>query len=88
MRPERIGYRLALLREAHGLKSSEMADMLGIERTYWSRFEGGKRPITESVAALLVDRFGVTLDFLILGRWDRLPLELSQRLRAVASRKS
>lgn len=88
MRPERIGYRLTLLREAHDLKPSEMADMLGIERTYWSRFEGGKRPITESIAALLVDRFGVTLDFIILGRWDRLPLELSQRLREVASKKS
>jgi transcriptional regulator with XRE-family HTH domain len=81
MRPERIGHRLYLLRAALGLKSTEMADTLGIERTYWSRFEGGKRPITDTVAALLVDRFGVTLDFLILGRWDRLPLDLAQKMR-------
>lgn len=88
MRPERIGYRLQLLREAHNLKPAEMADMLGIERTYWSRFEKGRRAITEAHAALLVHKFGVTLDFLILGRWDRLPLELSERMRAVERSKS
>lgn len=51
LRPERIGARLALLREALGYRPAEMADALGIERTYWSRFEGGKRAITESIAA-------------------------------------
>jgi hypothetical protein len=83
MRPERIGHRLMLLREALGMSPSEISDLLGIERTYWSRFENGKRPITEAVAALLVARFNVTLDFLILGRWDTLPFELAQKMRAV-----
>lgn len=88
MRPERIGHRLMLLREALGLKPAEIADMLGIERTYWSRFEGGRRAITETVAALLVDRFGVTLDFIILGRWDRLPLDLATLMRDLDTKKS
>jgi plasmid maintenance system antidote protein VapI len=88
MRPERIGHRLMLLRIALDMKPAEISDMLGIERTYWSRFEGGKRPITDQVAALLVDRFGVTLDFLILGRWDRLPLDLAQRMRALEAKNS
>lgn len=88
MTPERIGYRLTLLREALGLRPSEIADMLGIERTYWSRFEGGKRAITDAVAAQLVERFGVSLDFLILGRWDRLPLELAERMRVVEATKN
>lgn len=88
MRPERIGARLKLLREALGLKPSEMADLLGIERTYWSRFEGGKRAITEPIAALLVDRFGVSLDFVILGRWGGLPMDLAAKMRAVSSDKS
>lgn len=87
MTPERIGHRLMLLREALGLKPSEIADRLGIERTYWSRFEGGNRAITESVAALLVERFGVTLDFLILGRWDKLPFDLADTMRAIDARK-
>lgn len=83
MRPERIGHRLRLLREALGLKPAEMADRLGIERTYWSRFENGKRPVTETTAALLADRFGVTLDFLILGKWQGVPMDLAERMRAV-----
>lgn len=83
MRPERIGYRLMLLREALRLKPSEIADLLDVKRTYWSRFEGGKRMITPQVSAQLVERFGVSLDFLILGRWDRLPLELAEKMRAI-----
>jgi transcriptional regulator with XRE-family HTH domain len=88
MRAERIGHRLMLLREAYGLSHAEISDALGIERTYWSRFEGGKRPITETVAALLVARFGVTLDFLILGRWDKLPFDLAEKMRAEELKKS
>lgn len=86
MRPDRIGYRLSLLRRAVGMEKSEIADTLGIERTYWSRFENGKRPVTEAVAALLVDRFGVTLDFLILNRWGGLPLDLAEKMRLIASK--
>lgn len=85
MRPERIGYRLRLLRLALEMSPSEIADSLDIERTYWSRFEGGRRPVTESVAALLVVRYGITLDWLILGRWDSLPFALAQKMRAIAA---
>lgn len=88
MKPEAIGERLRILREAHDLRPSEISDMLGIERTYWSRFEGGRRAVTETVAALLVARFGITLDWLILGRWDKLPLDLAEKLRAVPPKKS
>ena len=84
MHPDRIGARMRLIREAFGLKPAEIADMLDIERTYWSRFEGGRRPINDEVAYLLVDRFGVTLDFLMLGRWDTLRLDVAEKLRAAA----
>ena len=87
LRPERIGHRLMLLREAVGLKPSEMADALGIERTYWSRFEGGRRPLTMPIAALLVDRFGVTLDFLLLGRWGGVPLDLANAMQRMETSK-
>lgn len=83
MRPERIGERLRLIRMAYGLKPSEIADALGIERTYWSRFEGGKRAITDSVSVALVARFSVTLDFIVLGRWDKLPMDVADKLRDV-----
>lgn len=88
MRPERIGHRLKLLRLALGLGKAEIADLLDIERTYWSRFEGGKRSISDSVAVLLVERFGVTLDFLILGRWETLPLQLAEKMRALEAKNT
>lgn len=84
MYPDRIGARMRLIREAYGLKPAEIADMLDIERTYWSRFEGGRRPINDEVAYLLVERFNVTLDFLMLGRWDTLRLDVAEKLRAAA----
>jgi transcriptional regulator with XRE-family HTH domain len=57
--------------------------MLGIERTYWSRHENGRRSISLEVAALLVDRFGVTLDFIYLGHWAGVPFDLAQKMRRV-----
>jgi transcriptional regulator with XRE-family HTH domain len=88
MRPDRIGHRLYLLRKAKRLEKAEMADMLGIERTYWSRFENGKRPVSDDVAALLVARFDVTLDFLVLGRWEKLPLALAEEMRTIDSQNN
>lgn len=85
MRPEAIGQRLRLLREAFDKKPAEMADLLDIERTYWSRFEDGKRKLSDDVAVLLVSRFNVTLDFLMLGRWDKLPFDVAEKLRAAAA---
>ncbi|TRD21887.1 helix-turn-helix domain-containing protein [Palleronia caenipelagi] len=88
MAPERIGFRLGLLREYLGKSPSEMADSLDIPRTYWSRFERGRRPVSDTVAALLVSRFGVTLDFLMLGRWDKLPVDMADGMREILSKKS
>ena len=86
MKPESIGFRLRLLREALELSPSQMADALAIERTYWSRFENGRRSITDTTAALLVARFGVTLDFIVLGKWDKLPLDLATKMRALSEK--
>jgi plasmid maintenance system antidote protein VapI len=83
MHADRIGQRLALLREALGLIPAEISQRLDIPPTYWSRFESGKRPLTETIAAALVERYGVTLDFLILGKWDKLPSDLADRMRNI-----
>lgn len=88
MYPDRIGQRLQLIREAHDLRPAEMADLLGIERTYWSRFENGHRAVSDEVAYLLTEKFGITLDFLLLGKWDKLPLDVAERLRAHSSENS
>jgi plasmid maintenance system antidote protein VapI len=82
MRDAAVGERLRLLRLAVGKSPAEMADSLDIERTYWSRYEKGRQGLSDGVAALLVVRFGVTLDFLIMGRWDSLPVNLAEKMRA------
>lgn len=71
---------------ALGKSPSEIADELGVERTYWSRFENGRRTINDDTASLLVAKYGVTLDFLILGRWDKLPFDLAEAMRSAESK--
>lgn len=88
MEPEAIGARLRLVREAFGLKPAEMADALGIERTYWSRFEKGRRPINDETGYALVERFNLTFDFLLLGKMDKLPLDVAEKLRAANKPKT
>ena len=83
MRSDRIGERMRLLREALGMIPAEISQRLDIPPTYWSRFERGERQLTDTVAAALVERYGVTLDFLILGKWDKLPADLADRMRAI-----
>lgn len=83
MSREAVGQRLSLLRRALNMTPSEMADTLGIERTYWSRYENGRQGLSDTVAAMLVVRYDVTLDFLILGRWDKLPFELAEKIRSL-----
>jgi transcriptional regulator with XRE-family HTH domain len=85
MTPEAIGARLALIREAFGLSKAEIADMLDIDRTHWSRFEGGQRAIPYDKASRLVVRFGVTLDFIILGKWGGLEFATAERLRKASA---
>lgn len=86
MAADQTGRRLWALREALGLKKSEMADQLGIERTYWSRFEGGRRQISLDVAATICQNFPVTMDWLILGRTDTLPPDMAQKIRPLLNK--
>lgn len=81
MSPEAIGKRMKQLREAYGLKSSEIADQISIDRSHWTRFEKGQRPVSNECAWKLVQRFGITLDWLMVGRIDKLPYEVAEKLR-------
>lgn len=85
MSPEAIGERLRLIREAFDLSKSEIADMIDLERSHWSRFEGGQRAIPYDKAARLVQRFGVSLDFIFLGRWSGVEFATAERIRKVSA---
>ena len=85
MSPEAIGARLALIRAAFDLSKAEISDMLEIPRSHWSRFELGQRAIPYDKAARLVQRFGVSLDFIFLGRWSGLEFSTAERLRKASA---
>lgn len=83
MRPERIGERLVYLRRALGLSSKEISDQLGIEQTYWSRAETGKRGLNYALSALLQERWDVTTDYLLYGKLAGMPRDLANRIAAI-----
>ena len=68
MHPKAVGARLKLLREAANLSAAELCRTLDINRGSYSMFEQGKRATPEHVKVQLVDYYGTTLDYLILGR--------------------
>lgn len=74
------GDRLRRLRTAFGFETSTaFALYLDIGFQRWNAFENDF-PLSREVAFALVKKFGVSLDWLYLGRIDALPTELARRL--------
>lgn len=67
-----VGARLRGLRESLGYSQKEMADRHGIQRTQWNNWELGVRRISLDQAQRLCAVYGLTLDFIYLGRVDAL----------------
>lgn len=88
MRPEMTGPRLIAAREALELSQSEIADMLSTDRSAWSKYERGLRPLPDHLAFKISERFGVTMDFLYRGRLEGMtePLRGKIFLRIAAAR--
>lgn len=86
MAPAETARRLAAMREALDLRKSEIADQLGINRTSWSRFEAGERPLTLEAAAKICMHFPVTMDYLVLGRVHTLSEDMAAKIRPLLSR--
>lgn len=63
----RLGYRIRLLREDRGLSQSDFAYRIGINRSYLSGVENGKRNLTVDILARMADILGITLSELFEG---------------------
>lgn len=87
MHPSQIAPRLAALRDALGLTKPEIARAISCDPSLWNKFETGSRPITDTYAFHLAERFGVTMDFVFRGRLDAVPEPLKGEIfRRMADR--
>lgn len=60
-----VGLRLAALREQNGLSQGAMAEVLGVKsHQIVSTIEGGTRPMKAVEMAALIERFGISQDYL------------------------
>lgn len=61
-----IGERLKALREEHGWSQQKAADMAGIRREMWAKYEAGSEPGARALAALA--SAGVDVTYLLTGQ--------------------
>lgn len=62
------GKRIQHLRKASGYTQEALADLLGIDRSFLSRVEAGKKGCSVDMFITLSSVFGTSLDHLILGK--------------------
>ncbi len=63
----RLGNRVRALRRDRGWKQVELAEVLGIDRSYLSEIENGKKDPSLRVLKTIADGFGLTLSKLLRG---------------------
>jgi len=63
----RLGNRVRALRKARGWTQVEMAEMLGVDRSYLSEIETGKKDPSLRVLKTIADGFGLSLSKLLRG---------------------
>lgn len=68
---EKSGERIRQLRIKSGYTQEKIAGLLNVDRSFYSRIEAGKSGCTVDLFVLLSELFNVSLDYLILGRYNK-----------------
>lgn len=76
------GKRLQSLRKEHGMTQVQLAEALNISLDHLRKIEGGQRGCSVDLLVVLSDTFGVSMDFLVLGR-GRTAAETKDRLQSL-----
>lgn len=66
---KRSGERIRQLRKEHGYTQEKLAQVLNIDQSFYGRIETGKKGCSVDLFIQLSVLFGVSLDYLILGRY-------------------
>lgn len=75
-----VAERLIAAREALGLSKAEFADMIGIDRSSYTKIEKGAKPILPHSAYRIWQLYGIDLNFIYLGQVGGLPSNLSNKV--------
>lgn len=75
-----IGDRIIAFREYLKMSPAEFADSHGYSRSALSNWEAGIRRISIDAATRLYEQYGLSLDFIYLGRLSALPHNLAKAL--------
>lgn len=67
---KKSGERIRQLRAIRGFTQGDVAQMLNIDRSFYSRIEAGKNGCAVDLFIQLSGLFDVSLDYLILGKYD------------------
>jgi len=78
----RLGTRLRWVREALGKTQDEMAEIVGIHQTAWSKYEAGKRWPDEFQAPRFIAKLQISRAYLLEGSLEGVERELAIRLAA------
>lgn len=81
-----VGHRIVMLREAKGVKQSQLARHLKISAQRLSNYERGERPLDIELAIAICENLSGTLDYLYRGLNAGLPFEVIQRLATADGR--
>lgn len=80
---EKVGARLALVREVLGLSQTDMASRAGLAVNAWNNYETGRRRISVDAAIAVCAAFRLTLDYIYCGDASNLPHGLARALDAL-----
>jgi len=72
--------RVIAVRKALGMSKAEFADMVGIDRSSYTKIEKGTKPLLPKDAYRIWQLYGIDLNFLYLGQVGGLPSSLSSKI--------
>lgn len=79
-RPDRVGPRIAALREALSMSKSQFADSIGLDRSSMTKVEKGEMGLDIAVGERVAGIYGVGLDYIYRGDLSDVPLSLRPEL--------
>ena len=89
---ENVAIRVEFLRSFFGMKQNAFAEAIGATGAQYNNWKGGRQRMPLAQALKLQELYGVTLDFIYLGRANSLPADIagawSEFLRDETSKKS